>query len=414
MTRKLRVLSVINELYFGGDENRLLAMARAIDREKFDLAVVTLKRPDAAVDAHYGTMRDQYRAAGVDVIDLGEGHPNEGLGARNPLRLWRASNMFVRSVLKLCRLIRDREIDVIDAHLGPGNLVGVIAGSLTGTPRVVTTYHVEQWSPHWLWYVLHQWTLARSDAIITDSDACADTIRRWMRKRDADIVVIPNGVVPPSSDRPTAQLRALFGLPTDLDVKIVGQISTLLPTKGHGVLIEAARIVQNRRRNTAFLIVGYVREDPSYKDRLEARIAALQMRDSVRIVSYPGPIGDVWSVIDVHAHPTLLDSLPNAIIEGMSLGRPSVVTSVGGIPTLVADEVTGLVVQPNDAEALADALLRILDDAELARRLGQAAQRRYADGYTQAIMARRLEALFSRIAAKSKRAAPARIAAAAP
>jgi glycosyltransferase involved in cell wall biosynthesis len=391
VTRKLRVLSVINELYFGGDENRLLAMARSIDRDRFDLTVVTLKRPDTDLDPHYGTMRQQYAAAGVDVRDLGEGHPNEGLPPGSPLRLVRAASMFGRTANKICKLIRTLEIDVIDAHLGPGNLVGVMAGVMTGTPRVVTTYHVEQWDPRWLWYGVHQWTLANADAIITDSDACAAQIRRWMIRRNPNIPVIPNGVVPPQSARPVGELRAIFGLPADPAVKVVGQISTLLPTKGHMVLIEAARTIRDRVPNSAFLLVGYVREDPSYKDRLEARAAELGLADRVRIVSYPGPIGDVWQVIDVQAHPTMLDSLPNAIIEGMSLGRPAVVTSVGGIPTLVEDGVTGLVVPPNDAPALADALVRVLSQPDFAKRLGDAAQARYAQNYTPDIMARRLE-----------------------
>src|SRR5437870_1065628 len=166
MSRKLRVLSVINELYFGGDENRLLTMARTIDRNRVDLTVVTLKRANQRLEPQYGTMRQQYADAGVDVRDLGEGHPNEGLRLGSLKRYVRAGSMFSRTVRKVCALIRDLDVDVIDAHLGPGNLVGVMAGVMTNTPRVVTTYHVEQWKPSWLWFAVHQWTLAMSNAII--------------------------------------------------------------------------------------------------------------------------------------------------------------------------------------------------------------------------------------------------------
>ncbi|HEY7993598.1 MAG TPA: glycosyltransferase family 4 protein [Candidatus Eremiobacteraceae bacterium] len=403
MSAPLRVLSVINELYFGGDENRLLTMARTMDRDRVNVDVVTLKRADEHVDSHYGTMRSQYRDAGVDVIDLGEGHPNEGVPIGSPLRMWRSAEMFARTVGAVCRFIRGADVDVVDAHLGPGNLVGVTAGVLTGTPRVVTTYHVEQWDPRWMWFAVHQWTLANADAIITDSHACAETIRRWMRKRDPNILVIPNGVATPVSDRAKDELRASFGLPMDPDVRIVGQISTLLPTKGHMIMIDAARRIRDRFPNTAFLLVGYVREDPSYKEKLEARAAELGLGDRLRIVSYPGPIGDVWKVIDVHAHPTLLDSLPNAIIEGMSLGRPAVVSAVGGIPALVDDGITGFVVPPNDANALAAAVGRILDDPDLGKRLGDGARRRYESGYTPQIMASRLENAFASVSKKKGR-----------
>ena len=398
VSRRLHIVSVINELYFGGDENRLLTFARSIDRDRFDHSVVTLKRADNVLDPHYGTMRQQYADAGVCVEDLGEGHANDGLPPKSPLRLVRAAVLFARTLMKLCRLVRRRHVDVIDAHLGPGNLVGVTAGVLTGTPRAVTTYHVEQWEPHWLWRLVHRWTLRASNAIITDSAPVADAIRRFVERDDAPIFVIPNGVLAPRSDRTIAAMRAALDLPADPAVRIVGQISTLLPTKGHMVLLDAARIVLDSEPNTAFLVVGFVREDPGYRNRLSERARELRIADRVRIVSYPGPIADIWKVVDVQAHPTLLDSLPNAIIEGMSLGIPAVVTSVGGIPTIVDDGRTGIVVAPGDAPALAAGLLRILRDPEYARMLGDAAHRRFVEGYTPEIMARRLESAFAGLA----------------
>ena len=268
----------------------------------------------------------------------------------------------------------------------------------TGTPRAVTTYHVEQWEPHWLWRLVHRWTLRASNAIITDSAPVADAIRRFVERDDAPIFVIPNGVLAPRSDRTVAAMRAALDLPADPAVRIVGQISTLLPTKGHMVLLDAARIVLDSEPNTAFLVVGFVREDPGYRNRLSERARELRIADRVRIVSYPGPIADIWKVVDVQAHPTLLDSLPNAIIEGMSLGVPAVVTSVGGIPTIVEDGRTGIVVAPGDAPALAAGLLRILRDREYARALADAARSRFLEGYTSEVMARRLESALAGLA----------------
>ena len=85
-------------------------------------------------------------------------------------------------------------------------------------------------------------------------------------------------------------------------------------------------------------------------------------------------------------------------MEAMSLGIPSVVTPVGGIPTMVDHEQTGLIVPPRDAAALAQALLRLLRAPETASRLGRAAQDRYRQRYTTAIMTGALESLFARLA----------------
>ncbi len=106
----------------------------------------------------------------------------------------------------------------------------------------------------------------------------------------------------------------------------------------------------------------------------------------------------MWKVIDIHTHPTQLDSLPQAIMEAMSLGLPSVVTPTGGIPTMVDHDRTGLIVPLRDPIALADALLRLLREPETAARLGRAAQDRYRQRYTTATMTSALENVFAGLA----------------
>lgn len=397
MSVKIKIASLVNELLFGGDENRLLSFSRAIDRTRFDHRVLCIKSPDTTVDSYYGTMREQYAAAGVQVIDLGEGHPNEAVRSGSPLLLLNRVTMLARTLSRFSHYLRRDKIDVIDAHLGPGNLVGVVAGTLTRTPVAVTTYHVEQWDPAWLWRRVHPSTLRSASAVITDSQACGDQLSSFMRRPDAAITIIPNGVDPPASARSRIEMRRALGLPEDERVRVIGQVATLLPTKGQIVLADAAKTVLRRHPDTAFLMVGFPR-DHSYREALVRHVEELGLRDRVHVESYPGNIGDVWKAIDIHAHPTLLDSLPQAIMEAMSLGLPSVVTPVGGIPTLVEHDVTGLIVPAGDSEALAAALIRLLDEPSTAKRLGAAALDRYRSRYTTAIMTKALEDLFAGLA----------------
>jgi glycosyltransferase involved in cell wall biosynthesis len=387
----------MNELLFGGDENRLLSMSRAIDKTRFDHRVITIKRPNAEFDSYFGTMRGLYASAGVEVEDLGEDYPNAHVRPGNPVAAFNRAAMLARTMNHFSRYIRRHAIDVIDAHLGPGNLVGVATGKLTQKPVAVTTYHAEPWEPRWLWRRVHASVLRNATVVITDSDACADTLRSFMGRPKAAITIITNGLSAPSSDRTRAEMRKSLGLPEDPRVRVVGQVATLLPTKGQMVLIDAAKIVLSATPDAAFLIVGFPRE-PAYRDALVRRVEELGIQDRVRIVCYPGPIGDVWKAIDIHTHPTLLDSLPQAIMEAMSLGLPSVVTPIAGIPTMVEDEKTGLIVRAGDSGDLARALLRLLGDEETARRLGTAASQRFNARYTTEIMTRSLEDLFARMA----------------
>lgn len=398
MKRRIRVVSLINELLFGGDESRLLSFSRTVNAKEFDHRVVCVKRPDGDFDSRNGTMRSLYADAGIPVVDLGEGYPNLGVRAASPVKAFNRSLMLTRSVGRFCRYLREHRIDVIDAHLGSGSLVGSICGNLMRVPVTITTYQVEQWDPVWLWRRVHPVVLRGAEAVITDSDACAQAVRSFMGRPRAGIKVIPNGIEPPSSARSRAEMRGALGLPADPRVRVIGQVATLLPTKGQEDLLEAAKRVLAEEGNVAFLLLGYPRGGSSYGDDLRQRAKRLGIEDHVRICGYPGNNGDVWKVIDIHAHPTRLDSLPQAIMEAMSLGIPSVVTPTGGIPTMIEHDRTGLIVPQGDPPALADALLRLLREPQTASRLGRAAQDRYRQRYTTATMTGALENLFASLA----------------
>lgn len=405
--RRIKVLCLLDALHYGGDENRVLQLARSIDRSRFDFHVAALCPPDPELDARYGSIRDEYQAAQIPVTELGVERATRGLALDDPRRHVRRIAMLARTVQRIVAHVRQERFELIDGHAPSGYLCGTIAARICGVPSVVTTYNVgETWSPRLVYAVARQATLAAASAIVTDSDAVARELQAWMlRKRHPRILVIPNGPPPPRPLRSGAEVRTLFGLPAEGTARIIGQVAGLFPGKGQHVLLDAARSVLARHPDAFFLIVGFERSDyPGYEAELRSRAERLGISERVAIVSYQGAIGDMWQAIDLHAHPTMRDSLPNAILESMSLGIPAVVAATAGIPTLVLDGKTGIVVPPGDVTALASGLNRLLDDPDYARALGSAARRRYAEGYTEALLARRMEALFEDLVASRARA----------
>jgi glycosyltransferase involved in cell wall biosynthesis len=308
----------------------------------------------------------------------------------------RAGMVLSSSVQKLNRIIRDRGIDLVDNHLVVANLIGVLAGKTARARTVVTLYGAPGWEP-FLLRLSEQFVLGMADAVVTDSQARCDDLRRWMIRSHPRLTVIPNPIFPPSTLKTSSEMRDLLGLPEDPQIRVIGQVSRLIPIKGHKVLLAAARLVLDQEPDTVFLLVGYDEAAGSYRRCLEQEAANLGIADHVRIVSYPGHIGDVWKVIDIHAHASLVDSLPSTLIESMSLGKPAVLTSVGGIPEVVENGRTGLLVPPADPEALSQALLRFLREPETAKRLGEEAKRRYEELYRPEIITRRLENLFEEL-----------------
>ena len=368
--RRIHILSIIDDLHFGGDEYRLKAFATSLDRERFDHSVLTLIKEDRVIGEKYGSMRDQYRQAGIRLIDFGVDP------ARTRVRREKgvASQLFSAwgKSRKLASLIRQEEVDVLDVHLSPANPICAVATLNTQTPYAVTLYQLDTVQSPKLW-LAGQLNLGNAALLITDSESQAALVSRWLLRRPP-IRVIPNGTSPP---RPVLTKQAMFKLFNiqDQAVTIIGQVSSLLSYKGHLVLLDAAKRVLDRHPECLFLMVGYERREEGYRELLLRRAASLGIADRVRIAGYPGPIGDVWNIIDIHVHASHLDSLPNALLEAMSLGKPSVVTSVGGIPEVVKHGVNGFLVAPNDPEQLAAGLLRFMDHPDLRTAIGQQAQR---------------------------------------
>jgi glycosyltransferase involved in cell wall biosynthesis len=394
------ILSFVEDLAFGGDEARLLAFARSIDHTRFRHTIATIRRPDPDDGGSVRTMHRHFADAGLVVRPLTRYSAGRSTGPRSPLGIARAPLILLQAARALRRVIREEGVDLIDAHLNAANLVGTFVGRMTRTPVVVTLYHTR---PHVRYRALTslaiRFALVRAQAIVTDSRQRRDEMQAFVRRESLPVAVIPNGVYPCTTERSTPEMRRALGLPEDPTVRVIGQVSRLAAFKGHSVLLRAARAVVDAEPRTCFLFVGFDTRRETNRRRLEAEIGALDLGDHVRMVAYPGPIADVWKAIDIHVHASLFDSLPNAVIEAMSLGKPTVVTSVGGIPEMAQHESTALVVPPGDAAALADALLRLLRDPRTAARLGAAARARYEEAYRPEIMTTRLQELFLQVLA---------------
>src|SRR5229473_6310072 len=403
--RPLNVLSVVSDLYFAGGETRVLNIARAIDPKRVKLSVLTIYAPDPEQDSLLGNMRPEFSAAGINVLNLGIRRTQ---GRRRPriVQLANTAKVLGTAIIKLRQVIASQRIDVVDAHLDPSLLTAVPAAALAGVPSSITLYSeldllgAKPGSRRRRSFqvALRRLALRLAGLVLTDSRSTATDLARFIGRPVSEVKIIPNGVHLPAPRRSRAEVLADFGIPGDTRARVIGQVSRLVEYKGHRVLLDAAKQILSHGEDVYVLCVGYPSPDPAYADSLRQQAERLGISDRVRVRGYPGCIADVWNVIDLHVHASLLDSTPNAIIEGMSLRKPLVSTRVGGIPDQVEDGQTGLLVPPRDAKALADSVLRLLRDDEFAARLGEAAYRRYLQRYSPEVTTRQIEACFRELA----------------
>src|SRR5437588_11161752 len=184
MDRRYGILSIIGDLGFGGAENRLLTLARNINRDRFRHTVLLLNDISQKHDPGGMSMRRHFEDAGVEVIQL---------PASNCGKLSRLS----RRLRAICEYVQQERIDLIDAHCESAALLAALAGVLTGTRRVATLYHPQPLQSPRFWGIAQQFLLTNIDAVISDSAIRGHQIQEATLLKCPELLVVPNGAAPP-------------------------------------------------------------------------------------------------------------------------------------------------------------------------------------------------------------------------
>lgn len=401
--RRIRALSLVNDLFLGGHENRLLSFTRSIDRTQFDHHVLSVSAETTNPAQLGSSMRPKFAAQGIAIDDLAQGSSADP----NPAT-WRrvlgSIGHVGRVIRKLVAYIREHDIEVIDAHHTTAMFTAIAAGRITGVPVILSSYHVRNWGGAAMW-LPGQVTLGSAAMIITDSHERGGEIRNWLKRKSVPIQIVPTGISYPQPERSSAEVRQLLQLPnaespSGQRAKVIGCVAGLIPSKGQMVLLEAAIEILKQQPDLHFVCVGYSRQFVEFEQQLRDRIASAGLSERFFLRQYPHAIGDVWQVIDLFVHPSLFDSLPLSVIEAMATGKPIVATRIGGIPEVIEHERTGLLVPPQDPSAIASAVLRLLNDPSFAQQLGAAAKLRHQAELTPEVMARKIEAAYRQLAGR--------------
>jgi glycosyltransferase involved in cell wall biosynthesis len=340
MPAKLMLLAI--GLGVGGTESHILELASRIDRSRFDVTVCTLKSG--------GRVAEELRARCIRVLSL------DGAG-----------KLDARVLFRLLKIIRHERPDVIQAFLCWANVAARICGHLMRTFAIISSYHDEVVSEGWLIRLVDRLTLKWTHGII----CCSEAVRRSVLSRIGgdghQFTVIPFGVDVEQFGRASAATRRELGLHDDGPV--IGTVCRLVePKKGLSVLLEAmSKLAQRVEKFRCQLVI--VGEGPARAD-LESLRDRLGLSGYVVFTGTRRDVPRVLHALDVFVLPSLFEGFGIAILEAMAAGKPVVATRVGGIPEFVMDGKTGLLVEPGNAAALAEAIESLLRDPERARAMG--------------------------------------------
>jgi glycosyltransferase involved in cell wall biosynthesis len=369
----MNVLFVIHYPIFGGPHNQALLLARALRRYGVRMTV--------ALPAEEGTAAERLRAAGVDVVQT-ELHRLRA--TPNPVHQFRFLASMPREVRELRRLIRSRSVDVVQIG-GLVNPHAAIAGRLEGVP--VVWQILDTRPPMALRRIMMPLVLRLSDMVMTTGRAVADVHPGagglGERLQPFYPPVEPEAFSAGHANRHAARVE--FGFAEE-DIVLVS-VGNLNPQKGHEHLIRAAALARRTRPEVKALIVGA--SHPTHRDYAHGlhRLARELDLDAGRDVVFAGALTDVRPALAaadvfVLAAVPRSEGAPTAIGEAMMMELPVVATDVGAVREVVEEGQTGYVVPPLDAQALAAAVLRVLDDPDPRASFGRRARVRAIERYS--------------------------------
>lgn len=295
-----------------------------------------------------------------------------------------------QDLLRVRRHLAELRPDVLHTHLGNADFMGGVAARSLGIP-MVSTIHVMEWDADFRHRVKGRLIdMVRqhcASAVITVSDRAREALIAEGYGRGGRLVTVHNGVNAELRTGGGRQVREELGLaPDDL---VVTMVSVLREGKGHAVAVEAVHALRELHPQLRLLIVG----DGPARDRVRGLAGSLG--EGAVLAGHRDDVMSVLDATDVLLHPSRVDAFPTVLLEALAASIPIVATAVGGIPEIVEDCETGMLVPaPPEAGAVARALGMVVADAGLRRRLGAAGRTRFEAEFSAERWARRTRDLY--------------------
>lgn len=353
-----RILHLITDLQMGGESNILLRLLPALESRGFRNILVCLTENLHRGKSPGENLLGEFQACGVRVVSLG----------------WERKRD-LRPPLRLASLLKEERPHILHTYLFHPNVLGRMLGRLFRIPVVVSNVvSVDAWKKPY--HVLaERWTSCFADRILVNANAIRDVLVRRDRVDPAKIDVLYNGVevdkfiLPPGA----ASAGAILDLPTPeaRPRPTLGAVGRLHRAKGLVHLLHALRRLKDALPVAPLLVLA---GDGPERANLEREADRLGLQDDVRFLGVHRDVPGLLRSLDVLVLPSLWEGIPATVLEAMAAGVPTVATNVGGLPEVVEDGETGLLVPPEDPGALAGAILRLLQADGLGRRIASKAR----------------------------------------
>ncbi len=363
----IHVVQVLSDTNIGGAGRYLLNYLEAYDRSKFRVTVIL---PE-------GSKLCEFVRVFPEVTLLEAPHMADKSYDKN-------------CVSYLKNLFPKIKPDLLHTH---ASLSARIAGRSAKVPVIVATRHCIEPLPRGIKALAHSiLNNALCDYYLAVSNAVKDNLLASGIRPDK-IRIVNNGVRPVKELSPEEKLSIRKKYNMDEADVVFGVFARLEPVKGHKYYIKAARQVLKEIPTAKFLIVG----NGSQEQELHNLVVKYGLQKNVMFTGFVPDTTELLNICDVNVISSESEAMSLALLEAMSLGKPTIATKVGGNPELIANGEDGILVSYADSATLSLAMMRMICNRNLAQQMGEAARNKFDNGYTVEKMVARLENVYQEV-----------------
>ncbi len=358
---RVKIVRIIARLNIGGPALHVVNLNKGLSSDRFESLLVT-----GSPNPGEGSMLDYAQENGVRPLIIPEMVGEASLRPRD-----------IKALFKLYRILRMERPQIVHTHTAKAGFLGRVAARLAGVPVIVHTYHGHVL--HGYYGPLKNWLLRRMERVLARITNQLVAVSPLVRKDLLAYRVAPPEkirVIPLGFDlEPFLQCRSLKGefrteLGLGTGVRLIAILGRIFPIKNHRLFLESATQVAKQESNARFVIVG----DGILRSEMERYAADLGIHQRTIFTGWRHDLPRIYADLDLLVVSSDNEGTPVSAIEAMASGCPVVATQVGGLPDVIENGKTGYLVPAQQPQALAAAMLDLIQNSETAEQMSRAAQ----------------------------------------